>query len=159
MPRDLVVEAVAAKDKTKDLISNFCRNPDGETGIWCYTTTACPEDNLTCDTRFDYCDPIEKPAPLALTTDVTTTVPESYAGEKVADSTRWGSDPIWTEKGLGIDGCAKRVTEDERCAKVGDDKVFTYAPLTKSDNGDGTGDDNCGCPKAGDVGTETNNVG
>jgi len=29
---------------------NYCRNPDGEPTIWCYTTSA--------DTRWDYCDPV-----------------------------------------------------------------------------------------------------
>jgi len=30
------------------LISNFCRNPDGEPSIWCYTTDP--------NKRWDFCD-------------------------------------------------------------------------------------------------------
>lgn len=34
---------------TADLRENFCRNPDGKTGIWCYTITA---------TEWEFCDPM-----------------------------------------------------------------------------------------------------
>ena len=34
------------------LESNYCRNPDGEETIWCYTTDS--------NALWDYCDPINK---------------------------------------------------------------------------------------------------
>jgi hypothetical protein len=33
------------------LVGNYCRNPDGESSIWCYTTDP--------DTRWEFCDPIQ----------------------------------------------------------------------------------------------------
>lgn len=50
MPKDEVNAWVAAGDKSKNLVGNFCRNPDGEDTIWCYTTDP--------DTRWELCDPI-----------------------------------------------------------------------------------------------------
>ena len=35
---------------TAGLVSNYCRNPDGESSIWCYTTDP--------DQRWEYCDPL-----------------------------------------------------------------------------------------------------
>ena len=35
------------------LDSNYCRNPDGEPSIWCYTTDS--------SKRWEYCDPISAP--------------------------------------------------------------------------------------------------
>jgi hypothetical protein len=35
----------------KGLDSNFCRNPDGEDTIWCYTTDP--------DVRWSFCDPVK----------------------------------------------------------------------------------------------------
>ena len=46
----------------KDGPGNYCRNPDGETTIWCYTTD--PKK------RWDFCDPICTP-----TTTTTTGAP------------------------------------------------------------------------------------
>ena len=47
------------------LPSNYCRNPDGEPSIWCYTTDP--------NKRWDYCDPICTPttsAPPPTTTGI-----------------------------------------------------------------------------------------
>jgi hypothetical protein len=40
----------AANYPTAGLVGNFCRNPDGEKNIWCYTTD--PEK------RWEYCTPV-----------------------------------------------------------------------------------------------------
>eukprot|EP00931_Biecheleriopsis_adriatica_P083152 TRINITY_DN5669_c0_g1_i1.p1 TRINITY_DN5669_c0_g1~~TRINITY_DN5669_c0_g1_i1.p1 ORF type:complete len:1031 (+),score=92.33 TRINITY_DN5669_c0_g1_i1:56-3094(+) len=47
-------------DETGD--HNYCRNPDGESTIWCYTTDP--------DSRWEYCDPKPFPTPVSSSTPV-----------------------------------------------------------------------------------------
>jgi len=40
------------KNPKAGLVQNYCRNPDGENTIWCYTTDK--------SKRWEYCDPLNK---------------------------------------------------------------------------------------------------
>jgi len=58
------------------LVFNYCRNPDGEKTIWCYTTD--PEK------RWEYCDPISPAAPSPTPTETPSPSPcdETLSGTK-----------------------------------------------------------------------------
>merc|ERR1719187_2788019 len=61
------------------LPSNYCRNPDGEPSIWCYTTDP--------NKRWDYCDPICTPTTSAPppTTTAACTKDEACTDSKCQD--------------------------------------------------------------------------
>ena len=63
---------------------NYCRNPDGKSGIWCYTTDP--------GTPFEYCDPMPAPtlhgAPITYSAFLTGTYTFTNVARGVAPRTR-----------------------------------------------------------------------
>lgn len=82
---------------------NFCRNPDGEPNIWCYTNS---------NTRWDYCKPR------------VTTCDETYKHD--VNLKHWETGLVHVGNGAGYRGCKDVTHTGRRCQKWTDDSPHEH---------------------------------
>jgi len=107
---------------------NYCRNPDGEATIWCYTTD--PE------TRWEFCEPVlgkdGKPITTPKPADaLEKTLGYAYQSYEVVPYS-YGDDDVWWSEHAGDDFFGNTAMEDfedmseDKCDETYVDAGFTY---------------------------------
>jgi len=106
---------------------NYCRNPDGEDTIWCYTSDP--------SVRWEYCDPVEEN-----TVDSTTFCAHNYQF-KEGDINGWGMGGSYE---VSNQACADRCTVTSGC------NSYQYSGTTRRILVVEDGDNNCAIHEGGE---------